>query len=89
MKLTVSVTQDDIQFGKKGNCDWCPIAHAVRRVVPEKYIKISVGSRWLILWSTRVIICKEVELPQVAKTFIKDFDRGFSVSPFTFEIDIP
>lgn len=88
-KLTVSVTQDDIQFGKKGNCDWCPVAHAVRRVVSEKYIKISVGKRWLVLWPNDVIISREVELPEVAKTFIKEFDRGLPVSPFTFEIDIP
>lgn len=88
MKLSVSVTQDDILLGKKSNCDFCPVAYAVRRVVPDKYIKISVGRRWLVLWPNDTVICTEVELPEVVKTFIKEFDRGLPVSPFTFEMDL-
>lgn len=79
MKYPVSVTHDDILLGQTGSEEWCPIARAVRRVLPgrrirviDKFVRVDDGHAWL---------------PGEAQEFVELFDAGCEVHPFDFELD--
>ena len=77
----IKVTKAHIKRGKRGTSDWCPIALAVRRA----YFYPSVYGSWFCHGSgagRRV-----VQLPDVAREFIRRFDAGEDVAPFEFEVD--
>jgi hypothetical protein len=92
---TISVTQDDIEHGERGDCRGCPIARAVNRMLATGYFarvrdEISIwtegGGRFV----------RGLDLPDAAREFIALFDSNNGdpddtpVKPFTFEIpDIP
>ena len=90
--MKVTVTQEDIDRGYRGNSKRCPIALAMKRLFPEK--DVSVGP-------ARATICDpytpervdpyestrtRLFLPEEAVEFIADFDCKGLVEPFTFEI---
>jgi hypothetical protein len=83
VKVTISVTQDDIDNGERQRCATCPVALAIRRVLPGAPM-VSVGG-WSVLLSTEL----EVLLPGVAEEFIAAFDRYAPVAPFEFELEVP
>lgn len=80
--MTITVTQEHINKGKRGaNCQF-PVALAVNdlmrptELVWVGYSKVKCGGR-------------EFKLPQDAIAFIRDFDDYRQVDPFSFELDIP
>jgi nitrate/TMAO reductase-like tetraheme cytochrome c subunit len=84
--MKITVTQKDIDKGLKSSCYECPIAHALKRKVKNKirygfavnadFIDLTKDNKWWIY-----------ALPKKAQTFIKRFDDGKPVKPFTFEIE--
>jgi hypothetical protein len=83
--MKIKVTLKDIEEGFRGSCYDCPVALAFKREVkPTTQIGLNVG--------TERILHREVHewdtytLPKKAQTFIKRFDNGKRVEPFTFEI---
>lgn len=76
--MTVTVTQQDINNGHKRNCGHCPIALAVRRVIPDVY----VGGYHVFIDEIATY-----KLPDVAIEFIKAFDNERPVKPFSFDIE--
>lgn len=78
-KRVLDVALQDIKRGKRGNAYACPIVRALRRrykalefvEVAGDYVAVSVGA-WLFTAS----------LPRIAKTFVRNFDRGAPVAPF-------
>jgi len=72
--LQIRVTRDDIRKGIPENVHMCPIARAVRRAGRER---VTVDD----CIATRT---KNFELPDVAQRFMRSFDWGRPVKPFTF-----
>lgn len=88
MKITISVTQDDINCGGIGGAD-CPIWIAGQRVLP--------AGTYLWVAKTNVSFDPEqygegdpavVELPRVATEFIELHDNYRDGKPFEFELDV-
>ncbi len=76
----IEVTQGDIELGIEGSLCGCPIARALSRMFPgfNGVSRVSCeidGSRYM--------------LPDIAREFIRRFDRGLSVAPFTFTLSLP
>ncbi len=89
-KLTISVTQEDIDLGERSNCSRCPIARAGRRAfqiaqVPNDNSFTVTNSCIYPVSDSRI----EHALPMHAIDFISEFDNGSpNLFPFSFEIDI-
>lgn len=82
--VTIEVTEADIQVGQRKNCFDCPIALAVRRAYPEitnPEFNISVGVRHGFVGNARFW------MPTEAAEFIKKFDAGETVEPFSFQVE--
>ena len=85
----IKVTQEHIDLGKPGICDHCPIALAVREMCDSPSLHVDVSPRAMEIW--------EVEhpeaplllgfLPEEAVRFVREFDLGYTVDPFEFDID--
>lgn len=84
---TVSITQDHITRGTRGNKGCCPIALALQEYIPDTY-NVSV------MYTAAHIIDRELSsyrtllLGDRARSFIADYDKGLSVSPFDMELNI-
>lgn len=76
----VTVTWDDIKNGKRRNMFSCPVARSINRVTDGTII---VGDNYVTIEKT----CHQ--LPLKAQKFIKKFDAGMKVKPFSFIIKIP
>lgn len=99
MKVTINVTQEDIEEGQRGDCRSCPIALAINKCLKNMYFCEIDGSVFADIYrvsnnrfvpqrmETYIINLKDY-IKQV-KSFIKDFDESTPVSPFTFTVDIP
>ena len=94
--LTFDVTQEDIDRAEKGNSKACPIAHAVNRTlglptrsayVCDMIFRVEVPIEKPPGYEPLVRI-KHVgiwfDLPRESTEFIRDFDSGAKVQPFTF-----
>ena len=84
MKYLIEVTQSDIdkvdKFKYKINpSKYCPIAIALNRVTKKSWTVTSYK-----LWFDD----KDYSLPLKVVDFIKNYDKGLPVNPFSFELDI-
>lgn len=79
--MIVTVTENDIREGHKGDCFRCPIANAVRRALMFRRldsVRVEAGE---IEITGRVR-----QLPWVAMSFVERFDAGDEVEAFSFEL---
>ena len=51
--LTIDVTQEDIDRGKRRLTQWCPIALAMKRLDPDKFEDVRVTERYAYVHSTQ------------------------------------
>lgn len=79
--MKVSVTEQDIKEGEKGNCWHCPVALALKRATGRE---VSVRA---LNWGFKDG-AGFYDLPQSARLFINEFDRWGKEEPFSFEVDI-
>lgn len=88
----VQVTLEDIDNGFREDCQYCPVARALRRVLLPEFVGEAQQSRISIYnanrqhWEEELWSCAT---PMVANQFINDFDKKREVKPFEFELDIP
>lgn len=80
MKITIDVTQEHIDYGEAGNSESCPIALMLKE---QGYKDVSVGDECMFQYEG---IEWWAPLPNIAINFIKEFDDGNKVEPFSFEI---
>jgi hypothetical protein len=88
---TVSVTHADIADGQLGDCELCPVALAVRRLLRPGVV-VSVMANLLIMDEEvegRRPRDAYISLPNEAFDLIMDFDAGRRVAPLSFALDIP
>ena len=80
-EMIIEVTEQHIRHGTRNNCEHCPIALAVNETFNINTAVVS-GEDFAI---GEGINFKEYSLPQEARDFIRQFDDGDEVQPFTFE----
>lgn len=83
--MKIIVTQKDIDTGKSAEPCSCPIAKAIKRVLPSADFR--VGSDHLFI-KNRNLKHDTIMLSKEAIDFIASFDHGLSVRPFEFEIEL-
>lgn len=76
--MKIKVTRKHIRKGKRGLSFRCPVALALKEKTKVEWM---VGLRYA---NSRV---KLFDLPPVAVDFIRDFDDGKRVEPFSFELE--
>lgn len=85
--MIVSVTLDDIRDGLRGRSLWCPVARALNRVTNQAWwVGVGVRESGRRGWKLVPCIGDDVDAPAFAIRFIKRFDRGEAVKPFSFTI---
>lgn len=92
MKLTVEVTQADIDNGVMKECDACPMAIAVYRALVSAYPEHAeliphVESGMTHLFDRTDQLAFTAVNPEEVTQFIWDFDEFEPVRPFTVELD--
>jgi hypothetical protein len=76
----VTVTQEDIEQGCRGDVGHCPVARAIARALDRSDI---------LVWGARVNLFyapSSFYLPGHVTQWIVRFDHGEPVSPFSFEM---
>jgi len=84
MKLTITVTAEDIRLGRPGDPYRCPITLAVLRHPSFKDKEVATSCYFLV-----TNFCGVYRLPPEAISFIKAFDTAMKVKPLSFEIEVP
>ena len=82
----VIVTAEDIAHGERGTSEGCPVALALRRLVPGSgvgYCDEKVGYR---AWIGPGCGIMPIILPPAAQDFVRCFDQGLPVEPFEFTL---
>lgn len=84
MQFQVDVTQEDIDKGIKHDAACCPIALAFRRLYPF----CMAGVYNLFFCDQDGIAIMKAPLEPEAVEFIKDFDCGKPIQPFSFTFNL-
>ena len=87
MLTKFEVTETDIKTGIKNNCDYCPIANSIKGTIPAIDVRVTASD--VIIFQYNRKANETIKLPQNAIDFIKSFNKGEPVKPFTFELDLP
>lgn len=85
MIYAIDVTKEDIDNGQRGQCNTCPIALAIKRATGAACFvdKFSVS-----IWRDgEPCAIRAVYTPLEVSTFVKSFDKGYAVRPFSFSAE--
>ncbi|ANA87336.1 hypothetical protein PBI_KAMPE_104 [Gordonia phage Kampe] len=80
--MKVTVTQEHIDKGKRWEICNCPIALALKE---KGFNNVEVSTFEISASKHNDLMINHYRVPSVAKRFIKSFDDGHPVEPFTFE----
>lgn len=99
MRITIEVTQEDIDHGRPRDCRHCPIARATNRVLAEGFQAsvTEIFGKLLIRpvdsMSGDILRESRVWYPQPNPyrpcDWMHEFDAGHPVAPTAFDIDLP
>lgn len=103
MKLTIDVTQEDIDLGCKvdttGKMGGCMIWRAFNRCTEGSFPFFRVNYESIVTYSDFDQMISDApwgmkydqkfDLPNFLRNAIEDFDHGIPVEPFSFEVEIP
>jgi hypothetical protein len=87
MKITIKVSKNDIEAGMRSDCKSCPVALAIARRLKKKF-RPAVGSMDFVVIGPDCM-SPDVYLSEDVRRFIRNFDLGLNVEPFTFKTEIP
>lgn len=80
--IKINVLKRDIEKGEEKDCEYCPVALAVKRATHHRVgVAGDVVEIYRGVYSTSYY-----SLPAKAINFIKRFDGGKSVKPFSFKM---
>lgn len=87
----VSVTWADIVNGVRRQCDVCPIAIALKRLVARNVQVAVYGNSVTFTWAGHpgIMDGRSVDLPPACTDFALAFDAGEQADPFEFRFDLP
>jgi hypothetical protein len=83
----IDVTQEHIDRGVSKDCLRCPVALAIMCHV-QPTTSISVGDDAITMLPLGGWF-HDQQAPSVVRQFVRGFDRGDDVVPFSFDLDIP
>ena len=86
MILHVQVTSEHIKNGKKSTLISCPIALAVKQLGYKEVFVTPFGMACIDPSTDSTL---RVELPEVARKFIRSFDADQDVTPIEFYLQVP
>lgn len=89
MIVLVEVALRDIRAGRRGSPSRCAIALAAERALDAVGVRRAIVLVSETDLATRSRTWIQRPLPEEARAFLRRFDAGAAVSPFTFEIDLP
>lgn len=84
MKISVNVTQEDIDNGVRGDACNCPVALAIGRATEHKYVVMAWRE---ILLTIKCNIVYRIDTPRYVSNFIESFDAKRNVCPFSFNLE--
>lgn len=92
MRLTVNVTQSMIENGETADCEECPVAIGVYRVLADTYPEHAelipfVTGIGTMLRTADGLCAYAAKTPKRVQDFIRAFDSGKRVEPFSFELE--
>jgi hypothetical protein len=88
-KTKVSVTEKDIAEGERGNIRFCPVALAMKVVLPEDWFVRRVNYDFTLIESKLTGKIAYLEHPGYVCENIQVFDSGDGMLPFEFEVQLP
>ena len=102
-RVTIHVTQEDIDLGRRGRSDSCMVARALMRTFEQPLHELAVtpppGSdgdgiyvgKWPACGVSLLLLPSGhfVRTPPFAAEQIHRFDTGAKVEPFSFELELP
>ena len=83
--LKVNVTQEHIDKGERYSTSACPIARALKDVLPADSCAVNVRAAVAVWFQNSGYY--RAWLPHSAQDFVVEFDSGQDVEPFSFELD--
>lgn len=84
--MKINVTEDHIARGRQGAPNSCPVALALKETSSD-FANVVVSPSWFFSKNKDFKITYEAtNLPKKVQQFIKKFDTGKPVKPFSFEI---
>lgn len=92
--MIIEVTKRDISLGIRRSSCYCPIAIATSRKIAEarqtRNFTFDVAREYAnyIPPGMSVLDSQRVNLPSEAIVFVRDFDNGKPVNPFSFELEL-
>lgn len=81
-RMTINVTQEDINKGVRNSCTKCPVALAVHRAL-NKMVRVGFSG---VRVEFSIGVLQFLRIPQECQDFMARFDFGMPVQPFEFEI---
>lgn len=88
LPIKVTVTDEDIDRGVRRDCDWCPVARAVKRALYGKPGDTLIPDGPVKVNQFRIEIDGgRMVAPLKVSQFVEDFDNEKAVSPFEFVIE--
>lgn len=84
--LTITVTQRDIDIGRKKSCDSCALALAAQRALGAREVWVNEDqiTHLTMRPASEEPFPPRWRLPDEAARFVELFDSDLEVSPFTF-----
>lgn len=89
MKIEIKVTEKHIKEGHRGMSTLCPVALAACEATGFPMAWVQDHFMCLLRDGDPIRWVRGNELPEEVKHFIRAFDDGLAVGPFTFAIDVP
>ncbi len=80
-RVTVAVTEKDIEQGMRGSCSSCPVALAATRAVGERMTITGYSAE------TEAEPFYRYRLPAGVSSFIYNFDNRYGVEPLEFVME--
>lgn len=69
-RLTIEVTQEDIDHGTPSDCEDCPVTRGIRRILPDAVVRVEGDVIKIDGWT--------VDAPEKVSVFVDNFDRAFN-----------
>lgn len=82
--VKVEVTKGDIENGSRSSARSCPISLAIRRTLKTKFSAVT----WVMV-DGHVSGFPVVSLNSKTEQFVRFFDLGLKVKPFSFRLKVP
>ena len=82
--MLITVTREDVSFGRRKSVVQCPIALAAHRAT-GLFCKVGQYDMYVFDLDDN---CHKFRLPFEATEFVNAFDKGYTPEPFTFDLPL-